>query len=72
MSEEKIVVHGAGMTGKSDVRLEEGWASEENDLVQEQRRFMGAVQEGLADVEAGRWIADEDLDAELAVEFGWK
>ena len=43
---------------------------EEYDRVQEQQRFMGAVQEGLNDVAAGRWIADEDLDAELAAEFG--
>ena len=35
---------------------------EEFDRLQERRRFVAAVSEGLADAEAGRVVADEDLD----------
>jgi predicted transcriptional regulator len=41
-------------------------------LAQEHQRFLAAVQEGLEDIDAGRWVADEDLEAELAVELGWE
>lgn len=43
---------------------------EEFDRLQEHGRFMSAVQEGLADSEAGRLIEDEALAAELDAEFG--
>ena len=45
---------------------------EEYDQVQEHRRFLAAVQEGLDDVTAGRTFSDEELDAELEAELGWK
>ena len=35
------------------------------DLLTEQARFINAVQRGLADVENGRILPDEDLDNEL-------
>jgi prevent-host-death family protein len=35
------------------------------DLLTEQARFVGAVQRGLADVQKGRMLPDEDLDKEL-------
>ena len=35
---------------------------EEFDRLQERRRFVAAVSEGLADAEAGRVIDDKDLD----------
>ena len=35
------------------------------DLLTEQARFVDALQRGLADVQNGRVIADEDLDKEL-------
>lgn len=43
---------------------------EEFDQVQEHRRVVAAIREGLDDVEAGRVLDDEDLDAELDAEFG--
>lgn len=43
---------------------------EEFDRLQEHDRFMAAVQEGLADSEAGRLVEDEDLVAALDTEFG--
>ncbi|MDA8020344.1 MAG: type II toxin-antitoxin system Phd/YefM family antitoxin [Thermoanaerobaculia bacterium] len=43
---------------------------EEFDRLQEHDRFLAAVQEGLADSEAGRLIEDEDLAADLDAEFG--
>jgi predicted transcriptional regulator len=43
---------------------------EEFDRLQEHDRFMAAVQEGLADSEAGRLIDDEALAAELDAELG--
>lgn len=43
---------------------------EEFDRLQENDRFMSAVQEGLADSEAGRLIDDEALAAELDAELG--
>lgn len=45
---------------------------EEYDRIQEHQRFLAAVQEGFEDIDAGRWVADEDLEAELAVELGWE
>ena len=45
---------------------------EEFDQVQEHQRFMGAIREGLDDVSAGRVLDDEDLDAALEAELGWK
>jgi PHD/YefM family antitoxin component YafN of YafNO toxin-antitoxin module len=45
---------------------------EEYDEVQEHRRFLSAIQEGLDDVTAGRTFSDEELDAELETELGWK
>lgn len=38
-------------------------APEEYDRLQEHGRFVAAVSEGLADVEAGRVVDDEDLEA---------
>jgi len=35
------------------------------DLLTEQARFVDAVQKGLADVQDGRMLSDEDLDKEL-------
>ncbi len=43
---------------------------EEFDLLNERARFIGAVEEGLADVKAGRTISDKDLEGKLDVEFG--
>ena len=43
---------------------------EEFDRLREHDRFMAAVNEGLADSEAGRLIDDETLASELEVEFG--
>ena len=40
------------------------------DRLQEHSRFMSALQEGLADSEAGRLIEDDALAAELDAEFG--
>ncbi len=45
---------------------------EEYDEMQEHRRFLGAVQEGLEDGKAGRTISDAELDAKLEAELGWK
>lgn len=45
---------------------------EEFDQVQEHQRFLDAVRSGLDDVEAGRVIGDEDLDAELDAELGFR
>ena len=45
---------------------------EEYDKMQEHRRFLTAVQEGLDDVTAGRTFSDDELDAELEAELGWK
>lgn len=42
---------------------------EEYDRLQEHDRFLAAVEEGLADSEAGRLIEDEVLTAELEAEF---
>ncbi|MEO1084264.1 MAG: hypothetical protein AAFY88_08480 [Acidobacteriota bacterium] len=42
---------------------------EESDSLQEHDRFMAAVQEGLADSEAGRLLDDGALSAELEAEF---
>ncbi len=41
---------------------------EEYDEMQEHRRFLAAIQEGLDDVTAGRTLSDAELEAEL----GWK
>jgi len=43
---------------------------EDFDQVQQHRRVVAAIREGLDDVEAGRVINDEDLDAELEAELG--
>ena len=43
---------------------------EEFDRLQEFARFTSAVRDGLADVQAGRLIEDEDLSATLDTEFG--
>ena len=43
---------------------------EEFDQVQEHRRVVAAIREGLDDVEAGRVLDDEELDAELDAELG--
>lgn len=43
---------------------------QEYDRLQQRDLFVEAVQEGLADVKAGRVIDDEDLTAELDAEFG--
>lgn len=45
---------------------------EEFDRLTLRDRFIAAVDEGLADVEAGRFTADEDLDAELDAAVGPK
>ncbi len=45
---------------------------EEYDEMQEHRRFLAAIQEGLDDVTAGRTLSDAELDAELEAELGWK
>ena len=38
------------------------------DLLTEQARFVDAVQKGLADVQDGRMLSDEDLDKEYSYE----
>jgi prevent-host-death family protein len=43
---------------------------EEFDRLTARARFSAAVAEGLADVEAGRLVADEELDAQLDDAFG--
>jgi len=43
---------------------------EDFDRWQERERFLSAIQSGLADVEAGRVISDEELEQELEREFG--
>ncbi|MBM3275597.1 MAG: type II toxin-antitoxin system Phd/YefM family antitoxin [Candidatus Sericytochromatia bacterium] len=43
---------------------------EDFDRLRVHGRFVEAVNRGLADSEAGRTVADEDLDAELDVIFG--
>jgi prevent-host-death family protein len=43
---------------------------EEFDALTSQARFIAAVQRGLADSEAGRLVADEELGRELEREFG--
>lgn len=43
---------------------------EEFDRIRERERFMAAVQEGLADAEAGHLLSSEDVDRELDQEFG--
>ena len=43
---------------------------EDFDLLQSQARFLAAVNEGLADSEAGRLIDDDELAEELEAEFG--
>jgi prevent-host-death family protein len=43
---------------------------EEFDQLHERERFMGAVQEGLADSEAGRIIEDDEMERLLDEKFG--
>ena len=43
---------------------------EDFDRLTERERFISAVNEGLADSEAGRLISDDELTAELDREFG--
>ena len=43
---------------------------EEFDRLQEHDRFLAAIKEGLADSEAGRFVDDETLAAELEAELG--
>lgn len=43
---------------------------EEFDALNERSRFVSAVQEGLADVKAGRVMGDEQLEKELDAAFG--
>jgi prevent-host-death family protein len=43
---------------------------EDFDRLRERDRFMAAVQEGLADVEAGRLLDTQEVDRELDLEFG--
>jgi len=43
---------------------------EEFDRLCEERQFIGAVRQGLADVEAGRTIDDRELERELDAELG--
>lgn len=43
---------------------------EEFDRMQERERFVAAVEEGLADAEAGRLIDDDQLGADLDRELG--
>ena len=43
---------------------------EDFDRLTERERFVAAVNEGLADSEAGRLISDDELTAELDQEFG--
>jgi len=42
----------------------------EFDRLRERQAFLEAVAEGLADVQAGRLISDEELGKELDAEFG--
>lgn len=42
----------------------------EFDRMTEREAFLEAVAEGLADVEAGRSVSDEELGEQLAAEFG--
>jgi prevent-host-death family protein len=43
---------------------------EDFDKMHEQDRFVSAVQEGLADVEAGRLLDSDDVRRQLDAEFG--
>ncbi len=43
---------------------------EEFDRLSERDRFLAAVDEGLADADAGRLVDDEELGAELDAAFG--
>ena len=43
---------------------------EDFDRIRERERFMAAIQEGLADAEAGRLLSSEEVDRELDLEFG--
>jgi PHD/YefM family antitoxin component YafN of YafNO toxin-antitoxin module len=43
---------------------------EEFDNMQERYRFVAAVQEGLADVEAGRLLDSDEVRRQLDAEFG--
>jgi prevent-host-death family protein len=43
---------------------------EDFDRLRERDRFMAAVQEGLADMEAGRLLDTREVDRELDLEFG--
>lgn len=43
---------------------------EEFDRLCEERQFVGAVRQGLADVQAGRTITDAELERQLDAEFG--
>ena len=43
---------------------------EEFDRLQEHDRFLGAVQKGLSDSEAGHLIDDEELSTDLGAKFG--
>ncbi|MBI5367123.1 MAG: type II toxin-antitoxin system Phd/YefM family antitoxin [Planctomycetes bacterium] len=45
-------------------------APEEFDRMQERQRFLGAVEEGLADVRAGRAVTDDRMGQELRRRFG--
>lgn len=45
-------------------------APEEFDRLTAQARFVGAVQEGLGDLDAGRVIRDDDLGRRLDTRFG--
>lgn len=45
-------------------------APEEFDQLTSQARFVSAVQEGLADLGAGRVVSDEDLGRRLDAHFG--
>ena len=43
---------------------------EEFDTLRERERFLAAIEEGLADADAGRVIDDEALDRELEADLG--
>jgi predicted transcriptional regulator len=43
---------------------------EDFDQISERERFIAAVQEGLADAEAGRLLTSEEVDRALDLEFG--
>lgn len=45
-------------------------APEECDRLTRQARFMGAVQRGLEDVDAGRVLTDEEVGRRLDARFG--